>query len=242
MKETLDGEIQRFDFTLRPDFGGTKNSIVNEITRDRITYLLPKDNGQVFLTVPNHNKFVQVAVENETGGRFLDARYNKDGKLIKANLWFRRYCDREGFYQRAQPSDKILDTIVQLYERESDIMFEADMNEKSLGMYYCLEDSESENLKIISSADHDMIEGLLLIDFHPNQEDEDEDDEIIEPVTFCSVIDDGKLLLGFQSDERNAVGYQISTFVSPENLFGLATPRAVQKFLDNLFVASNPTL
>lgn len=198
MKEALDIQIQPFDFAVHPDLGGTKYPYTHEVSPDRTTYTISKENENVSVTLPKNKEFVQVCIENSQGEIFFEAFYDRKGMLAKAYFWLRRYCDRADFFQNSQPEDKILETIHQLYERQADIILEADIESDTLGLYYCTDDSGSEDMGVIESGELGISKELTIINFPPSETDIDFNGESIEQATFFVVLDDKLLRFGFE--------------------------------------------
>lgn len=233
MKETRgDVEHPPFNFAVRPDLGGTTISFVKEISRDRVMYQITNEYSHVKLVIPGHEDFLHIYAENLDGHRFIEAFYNHWGALTSANLWFRRYCDQDNFMEKAHPSLNLLTTYDQLSKSKTDILFEADMDQKNLGLYCCMDDSRSDNVNTISGTDHDMTPGLSLLRFVP------EEDFLIEPVTFCANLEDNVLSLGFQPTEGTVARDHISTITRPDILYGKPTPKDIQNFIDSVFLNS----
>lgn len=231
MKESFKwGDLPPLEFSVRPDLGGTRHPYVREIATDRLTHCIYNRFLQAKLTIPGRRDFLHVSLETREGDRYLEAYYNHWGEMTSANLWFRPYCDQKNFSKNAVPDSRLLRIYDQLSENNTDLMLEVDMDQCNIGVYYCLEESSSDNIHVIDASDHDMISGAHFIEFQPDEGGE------IEPVVFYINIEDNMLFLGFGSSEKKIFHDLLSTVVNTEKLFGSPTPVDVQRFLEGVRV------
>lgn len=234
MSEILDPSHQPrpFNLPMSPDLGGTYYDFVREVSKDKLTFCVRKQNLLIKIALPGDKSFMHISVETLKGDRFLDAYYDVFGYLTSANLWFRRFYNQDGFAQRENPSRDVQTVYSQLVEKKADLMMEVDLRFQLLNFHYCRDNSTPDKMRYMSVATRDIGDNPNKVTFYPHPSGE------INPITFCASFSDDMLAFGFYPNEHKPVLSYLSTSANVGNIYGDASPKDVRDLMDRIFIKS----
>lgn len=223
--------IEKADFTVKPDFGGTRYPMVKEIGPKEISFYDKGDGTIAKVRISDNDGCVYISLNEPNRREHLEATYDFTGQLKSAYIWLRRCADRPDFKTGTEPDAVFNKTYNNLLSSGTDLMFEADLSMQEAFVYHCKEDSRSNLIKGLSYAKSNFSEKMgIVINFVAV-------DSNIPPVKFFTRIDDAVLTIGFCINGKNQSVYDfISSTVNFGKLGLLATPGEVRRILDSVFL------
>jgi hypothetical protein len=224
--------MTEFNRTMLPDFGGTKHNIWRESSPDKIAFHLCEGAYVKTITIPDHKAFLKVTAETLESGEFLEAYYTFMGDLTSANIWLRRHMVQDRFREHASPDQNLMDVYEELVKDKTDVMFEAEISINLLGLYYCIEGGNADNVSIIKELGRSVhptnFEEALY--FRKNPESH------LKPIQFIATLMDDVLSLGFKVNDKDWVFETFSTVVNFGTLGDKARPDEIKSIFDRIFV------
>lgn len=221
-----------FNYSMRPDLGGTRYDYTKEISRDKVTYIVRNPISVTKLEIPGSDDFLHMSVETPEGDIFTEAYYTFLGDLTSAHLWFTRYCRQVDFASRATPSRKFLNNLDRFVEAGTEIMLEANVAMQRLCIYYCDADSDADDPDLTAGVDIELPAESTLLKYDPKDPDLD-----VDRVGLYVNLSDNVLNLGFLTGEKYIGFDTFSTVVNIDKLIGeKATPGDVRKILESILL------
>jgi hypothetical protein len=229
--------MERPDFAVRPDLGGTRIPFIKEIIEDKSVAFSIFDTKEGYtkkITIPDTYAFLSVSFINKDGDLFLKGFYDFKGELKDTYVWLSKFCKQAEYTKNITPDGDLVRTLKYLKDSDTDLVLEAAPSHGIIYFYHCNK-GRDENDSIIKAH----AESLLV---------KAEDDSLfrfdlsrvateILPVEFRASLVDGVLTLGTLIG-KYLVTESLSTKVDLSTMDGFSNPREVKAFLDAMSIKS----